>query len=808
MNTLIYISPIKLVSISDEVVHSFQSSNVKLFLNLKGETLISVNNTSYRLMPNDIFVVNAYDICTVYKSNSLLLALTIEKARLKLNEEDMRAYFVCDSTKFRNKDKFINLQNSVFKLLKNFSNITQVKIFSVAYEIYDELLNNFTMVTPAARKGTTKIYEILEYIKSNYTENLLLNDIAEKFGLSVPYLSKLFKDSLGMTFADFYDELRVNHSLYDLFETPSTIIDIAYKHGFPNNHAYIRAFKKITGLLPNEARKKRRFDPPSGEASDDLNEIINIISHTEIKAREYKDYYLNTHYNKQPIFKIEQNPAQEVLGIGPATSILHRNVQNIIRLIQTNYPFRYAYIRGIFSDSLSFCTRNFNGELIFKFAMIDEVIDFLMSVKLLPVLSFTYMPKDLATENKDTLFQDGYYICGPTDLNEWKHAIDTFVNHVINRYGFEDVSRWIFLPWVQLDSKNRHLGFRDEETFFNFYKASYTAVKNISQQLIVSSPEIYPSPNKDWLTSFLTWTKQNECFPDLLSVKFFPNTNWEVIEVKDNHGMAYRKVINEEISSDENLMHTALTDLKKYLRDNNYNLDIYITAFNYTITDNHPLLDTMFSSNYYIKNYVDNMELIKSLCYWKLTDDTDSCSTKESFSGKVGMYLSNGMPKGTAQAIRQLSYTKKNVIDRGAYYLLTKRDEPDYFHLLLFNYEHPAPVSKEYFANPDADLYSAFINKEKKAVHLTMTGVPHKKARIKMFIINSEHGSPYDKWISMGMPEIDNYIDRGSVIFDIFKVSAIPDFKTFTTSVEDNTLSLDIKLDTFEIKAVEIQFFD
>lgn len=810
MNTLVHVSPIKLLSISDEAMHSFQSSTIKILLNLKGQTLVSVNNTSCCLNPNDILTVNAYDTCTVFKSNSLMLVLTVEKNQLKLNEEDARAYFVCDSTQFKNKDKFITLKNIVFKLFENINSVTQTKALAVAYEIYDELLNNFTMVAPAARKTTSKIIEILDYIKSNYADNLLLNDIAEKFGLSVPYLSKLFKDSTGMTFADFYDELRVNHSMYDLMETTSTIIDIAYKHGFPNNHAYIRAFKKITGRLPTDARKNRRAEQPAGELNDDLKEIINIVSHSEIKAKEYKDYYITENYNKKPLFRLEHNPGHEILGIGPAVSILHRNVQDVINYIQKNYPFRYAYIRGIFSDAFSFCTRNFDGELVFKFAMTDEVLDFLISVNLMPVLSFTYMPKDLATENKDTLFQDGYYICGPTDLNEWKLAIDTFVNHVISRYGFENVKKWIFLPWVQLDSKNRHLGFRDEHTFFNFYRASYTAVKNISPELTVSSPEIYPSQNKDWLDSFFAWTKQNDCFPDLLSVKFFPNTNWEVIEVKDSHGLAYRKVINEEISSDENLMRKALTDLKRYLHSNGYDLDIYITAFNFTITDSHPLLDTMFSASYYIKNYVDNMDLIKSLCYWRLTDDTDAGSTRQNFSGQVGMYLPNGMPKGTAQALRQLYYTKNNIIDRGAFYLLSKMDDkPQYFHLLLFNYEHPSQTNKDYFAGKEnCDLYSVFLNKEKKSVHLTINDVPFKRANIKMFIINTEHGSPYDKWISMGMPEIDSYSERGSVIFDIFKVSAIPDFKTMSMTIEDNTFNIDLNLDIFEVKAVEIQFYD
>lgn len=78
--------------------------------------------------------------------------------------------------------------------------------------------------------------------------------------------------------------------------------------------------------------------------------------------------------------------------------------------------------------------------------MIDEVLDFLTSVNLMPVLSFTYMPRVLASENQDTAFQDGYYICEPTDLGEWKLVVTAFLRHIDDRYGTDNVKKWIFLP--------------------------------------------------------------------------------------------------------------------------------------------------------------------------------------------------------------------------------------------------------------------------------------------------------------------------------------------------------------------------
>ncbi len=85
-----------------------------------------------------------------------------------------------------------------------------------------------------------------------------------------------------------------------------------------------------------------------------------------------------------------------------------------------------------------------------------------------------------------------------------------------------------------------------------------------------------------------------------------------------------------------------------------------------------------------------------------------------------------------------------------------------------------------------------------------MDNLPYNSATLKIFTLDKEHGSPYDRWKSMGMPKLEYYADSTSVLFDIFAVSAIPAFKTYNVPIENGRLALDFNLDEFEVKAIEI----
>ena len=184
-------------------------------------------------------------------------------------------------------------------------------------------------------------------------------------------------------------------------------------------------------------------------------------------------------------------------------------------------------------------------------------------------------------------------------------------------------------------------------------------------------------------------------------------------------------------------------------------------------------------------------------------DEADRSSSL--FVGSTGMYLISGFPKGTFQALRYLSYLQRYITDRGDGYILsTCGEQSNYYRLLLYNYEHPASAKVETLSNPDFDPYSLFVKKKKRVVHFKINNLPYSNATVKMFIMDSEHGSPYAKWVSMGKPHLDYYSDNESVIFEILQASSVPDLKIISVPVINGTLSLEFELALFDIVTVEI----
>lgn len=259
---------------------------VSILFNLKDVTQISVNGISYTMDSNDIIVLNSNDEFQYYGLSSSIFWIKIHKSLLNIPDNLLINFYECNSCTYNNKEKFYNLYNLIATLLKASNELTFAYAASLAYNFLDELSKNFKSSSLLSGKAF-KISEITSYIEKHYAENIMLKELADEFNLTVPYLSKFFKDNTNKNFADFYDEIRIKHSLFDLLETDLPIIDIAMKHGFANNQAYIRAYKKINGELPSETRKKHKYSIPESsiEKSTDYERIVQEIDGFSTEAR-------------------------------------------------------------------------------------------------------------------------------------------------------------------------------------------------------------------------------------------------------------------------------------------------------------------------------------------------------------------------------------------------------------------------------------------------------------------------------------------------------------------------------------------
>ncbi|WP_068782307.1 helix-turn-helix domain-containing protein [Paenibacillus sp. GM2] len=107
------------------------------------------------------------------------------------------------------------------------------------------------------QRGSNKlILEMLAYIEEHFRESeFSLAHLAETFGLSPTYISKLFKEHTEKNFIDYLIETRIHAALGLLTDKNRKINDIAEEVGYINTRSFLRAFKKYTGMTPSEQRE-------------------------------------------------------------------------------------------------------------------------------------------------------------------------------------------------------------------------------------------------------------------------------------------------------------------------------------------------------------------------------------------------------------------------------------------------------------------------------------------------------------------------------------------------------------------------
>lgn len=103
------------------------------------------------------------------------------------------------------------------------------------------------------------IIKAIDYIKNHHSDSSLsLSDIAEKLGTNSTYLSKLFKENLGVNFNDYINSYRIEAAKFLLSTTSKKIEIISNETGFNSQQNFIRVFKKIEGVAPGQYRKSKQ----------------------------------------------------------------------------------------------------------------------------------------------------------------------------------------------------------------------------------------------------------------------------------------------------------------------------------------------------------------------------------------------------------------------------------------------------------------------------------------------------------------------------------------------------------------------
>jgi len=105
------------------------------------------------------------------------------------------------------------------------------------------------------RVEADKIHQIKQFISEHSHKDISLNILAEKVDLSPIYISKMFKEKLGINYIDFLTECRIEKAKKLLNDPERSLKEITFEIGYHEPNYFSKVFKKMCGVSPKEYRK-------------------------------------------------------------------------------------------------------------------------------------------------------------------------------------------------------------------------------------------------------------------------------------------------------------------------------------------------------------------------------------------------------------------------------------------------------------------------------------------------------------------------------------------------------------------------
>ena len=100
-----------------------------------------------------------------------------------------------------------------------------------------------------------RLAEVFKYVKSNYKEEISLDEISKIANLTPTSFCRMFKAKTKKPFVEYLNEIRVSNACKYLIETDLGISEIAYECGYKTASNFNKLFKKLIGTTPKEYRK-------------------------------------------------------------------------------------------------------------------------------------------------------------------------------------------------------------------------------------------------------------------------------------------------------------------------------------------------------------------------------------------------------------------------------------------------------------------------------------------------------------------------------------------------------------------------
>lgn len=237
------------------------SHNFRLCLVDRGSGIWQIGEKSFHVKTGDVVLLNNR-IKRVFKdvSSSAGIELLVIEFEPQMFMKQFQSLFWGNDQK---RSCIVSQHAQINLLLKEIESEAEKKLLyshvmigAKLVEVFSLMMRHYDISDTCSLKMSEEMYKVLSYIDNNYMTELSLRKLAEIMNMSESNLSRNFKKCMGVGFAQYLMNKRVNYAIYLLQTSEKTVLEIALHCGFNNTASFYKAFKKITNRNPKDYRDR------------------------------------------------------------------------------------------------------------------------------------------------------------------------------------------------------------------------------------------------------------------------------------------------------------------------------------------------------------------------------------------------------------------------------------------------------------------------------------------------------------------------------------------------------------------------
>ena len=346
---------------------------------------------------------------------------------------------------------------------------------------------------------------------------------------------------------------------------------------------------------------------------------------------------------------------EQMFGSGRAILSLRESYREDVRAVKQVADFHYVRFHAIFHDELGVYNEDEHGDPVYNFSYVDQVYDGLLKNGVKPFVEISFMPKKLAF-NPDALHPFWYKqnVSPPKSMERWDDLVKHFVQHLVERYGVDEVSTWYFEVWNEpnIDFWN---GIPRQRSYFDLYAHTARDVKSVSPRLRVGGPSTAAAA---WIPEFIKFTTDNKAPVDFVSTHGYADDT-----VEDLFGT------NEDIPMDERVCHAVAKVHEEIKSSSKPDLPLILSEWN--VQGMNGSRDTTFVGPALANTVRQCDGLADMLSFWTFSDVFEEGGPiAKPFDGMFGLRAKGGINKPSYYAYgllhnlgrERIANASKNVI--------------------------------------------------------------------------------------------------------------------------------------------------